>query len=117
MSMHTKPTIAAVGTAFLLGLGATSGAVAADNPFAAQPLSNGYAELAEASCGADKKAEQEAKCGEDKAEREGKCGEAKCGEDKAEREGKCGEAKCGEDKAAKADKEGKCGEAKCGSNQ
>ena len=113
MSMPTKPTIAAVGTAFLLGLGATSGAAAADNPFAAQPLSSGYAELAEASCGADKKAEQEAKCGEEKADREAKCGEDKAA--KADREGACGEDKA--TKAAKADKEGKCGEAKCGSNQ
>lgn len=75
MSNHTKPTIAAVGTAFLLGLGATSSAVAAENPFAAQPLNSGYAELAEAKCG-------EAKCGGDatpKADTEGKCGEAKCG--------------------------------------
>ncbi|PSL11827.1 hypothetical protein CLV44_12250 [Marinobacterium halophilum] len=96
MSNHTKPTIAAVGTAFLLGLGATS-AVAADNPFAAQPLSSGYAELAEA-----------------------KCGEAKCGGDtkpKADTEGKCGEAKCGAEATPKADTEGKCGEAKCGGNQ
>ncbi|MBR9829415.1 MAG: hypothetical protein GYB41_12335 [Oceanospirillales bacterium] len=69
MSNHTKPTIAAVGTAFLLGLGATS-AVAADNPFAAQPLSSGYAELAEAKCGAE---------ATPKADTEGKCGEAKCG--------------------------------------
>lgn len=102
MSNHTKPTIAAVGTAFLLGLGATSSATAAENPFAAQPLSSGYAELAEAKCG-------EAKCGEDKkakADREGSCGE-----EKADREGKCGE-----DKKPKADGEGKCGEAKCGGN-
>ncbi|GAA0792551.1 hypothetical protein [Marinobacterium sediminicola] len=97
MSKHTKPTIAAVGTAFLLGLGATSGAIAAENPFAAQPLSNGYAQLAEAKCG-------EAKCGGDTAP-------------KADTEGKCGEAKCGGDTAPKADREGKCGEAKCGGNQ
>jgi len=109
MSMHTKKTIAAVGAAALMSLGATSGAVAADNPFAAQPLSNGYAELAEAKCGGNK-AEQEAKCGENKADQEAKCGEDKAA--KADREGKCGE-----DKAAKADKEGKCGEAKCGGSQ
>lgn len=108
MSNHTKPTIAAVGTAFLLGLGVSSSANAMENPFSAQPLSSGYAQLAESSCG-------EAKCGADKkpvkAEGEGKCGEAKCGEDKAkaDREGKCGEAKCGEDKKPKADGEGKCG--------
>ncbi|MBP0047914.1 hypothetical protein H9C73_04140 [Marinobacterium sp. AK62] len=91
MSKHNTPTIAAVGTAFLLGLGTTASASAAENPFAAQPLSSGYAELAEAKCG-------EAKCGADekpKADREGKCGEDKPAKPKADTEGKCGEAKCG----------------------
>lgn len=105
MSTMTKPTLAAAGAALLMSLGSAS-AVAADNPFAAQPLSGGYAQLAEAKCG-------EAKCGGDtrpKAEQEGKCGAAPSA--KADREGSCGA-----DKPAKADQEGKCGEAKCGASQ
>ncbi len=100
MSNHTKPTIAAVGTAFLLGLGASASANAMENPFSAQPLSSGYAQLAESSCG-------EAKCGADKKPKADS--EGSCGENKAASEGKCGEAKCGEDKKPKADREGSCG--------
>ena len=90
-SIITKPVAAAVGVAFVSSLAASTTAMAADNPFEAADLDNGYM-LA----------------GGDKAE-EGKCGEGKCGGDKAE-EGKCGadkakEGKCGGDKA----EEGKCG--------
>ena len=91
-----KPITAAVGTAFVASLAAAS-ASAADNPFAAEELDNGYDQLAQA--------EAEGKCGE------GKCGEGKCGESKGEGEGKCGEGKCGE---SKGEGEGKCGEGKCG---
>jgi uncharacterized low-complexity protein len=117
MKNSIKPMVASVGAAFLMAAG--SSAFAAENPFAAQQLNGGYAQLAdasktkEASCGAAKKTE-EAKCGADKKAEEGKCGEAKCGADKKAEEGKCGEAKCGADKKAE---EGKCGEAKCGADK
>lgn len=82
-------------------------AAAEENPFSAQPLTQGYQlahaeKSAEGQCGEHK--HEEAKCGE------GKCGEGKCGEDKSE------EAKCGADakKPDSKDSEGKCGEGKCG---
>ena len=81
----TKPVAAAVGVAFVSSMAASSVALAADNPFAATELDQGYM-LAGSHEG------EEGKCGE------GKCGEkgeeGKCGE-KGE-EGKCGEGKCGE---------------------
>jgi uncharacterized low-complexity protein len=111
MAISKKPLAAALGAAFL----ATSIAplVSAEvNPFSAQQLSGGY-DLAnfahhEGAEGEGEKAEGEGKCGDDKAE----------GEGKAKGEGKCGEGKCGDDKAEGADTkakgEGKCGEGKCG---
>jgi len=55
---------------------------AAENPFEATTLKQGY-QLA------------------DSKSKEGKCGEGKCGEKKEEKkhEGKCGEGKCGEAKS------------------
>ncbi|MEM7097001.1 MAG: hypothetical protein AAF541_01990 [Pseudomonadota bacterium] len=108
-----KPIAAAVGTALVASLGASSVAAEDENLFVAQDLDRGYDLLAqgegkcgegkcgEGSCGEDK--DGEGKCGE------GKCGEGSCGEDK-DGEGKCGEGKCGGEK----DGEGKCGEGKCG---
>ena len=92
-SFMTKPVAAAVGVAFVSSMAASTTAMAAENPFEATDLDNGYM-LA----------------GKDKA-KEGKCGEGKCGADKAA-EGTCGEGKA---------KEGKCGgekaeEGKCGGN-
>ncbi len=119
-SMFTKPVAAAVGVAFVSSLAASTTAMAADNPFEATDLDNGYMlaggeKDAEGTCGEGKDGEKDAegKCGGEKAE-EGKCGEGKCGGEKAE-EGKCGgekaeEGKCGGEKA----EEGKCGEGKCG---
>jgi uncharacterized low-complexity protein len=96
-----NPLAVALGTTFAISLTASPVINAADNPFAANQLTNGGYEVAEGKCG-------EGKCGDKKAE-EGKCGEGKCGDKKAE-EGKCGEGKCGDKKA----EEGKCGEGKCG---
>ena len=92
-----NPLAVALGTTFAISLSASPVVNAADNPFSATHLSNGYmvADSNEGKCG-------EGKCG-DKGE-EGKCGDK-------EAEGKCGEGKCGEKKEA----EGKCGEGKCGS--
>ena len=102
-SFMTNPVAAAVGVAFVSSMAASTTAMAADNPFEATDLDNGYM-LA----GKDKA--KEGTCGEGKA-KEGKCGEGKCGADKAA-EGTCGEGKA---------KEGKCGgekaeEGKCGGN-
>ena len=108
-SLITKPVAAAVGVAFISSLAVSTTAAAAENPFEATDLDNGYM-LA----------------GGDKAE-EGKCGEGKCGDDKAKEgccgehkgeEGKCGEGKCGGDKA----EEGSCGgdkaeEGSCGGDK
>lgn len=121
MATFNKKPLAAAFSAALLAT-AMSPAVADSNPFSATSLSSGY-DLANAMGSADKAAESEAKCGADKAGKEGKCGEAKCGADKAAKEGKCGEAKCGADKAKEGKcghdkaKEGKCGEAKCGADK
>jgi uncharacterized low-complexity protein len=128
-SMITKPVAAAVGVAFVSSLAASATVMAADNPFEATDLDNGYmlaggekaeeGKCGEGKCGGEKDAE--GKCGGEKAE-EGKCGEGKCGGEKAE-EGKCGgekaeEGKCGGEKA----EEGKCGgekaeEGKCGGDK
>jgi uncharacterized low-complexity protein len=106
-SFMTKPVAAAVGAAFVSSMAASTAAVAADNPFEATDLDNGYmlagqekakeGKCGEGKCGGEKA--KEGSCGEGKAE-EGKCGEGKCGGDKAE-EGKCGEGKCGGDKSEK----------------
>lgn len=103
MATSKKTSIAiAASAAMTAGLALSPSIASAENPFAAQELSNGYMQLAEHHA------------------EEGKCGEAKCGGDKKTEEGKCGgdkkaeEGKCGGDK--KMD-EGKCGEAKCGGNK
>ena len=97
MIKNKKTTIAlAASAALTAGLTLSPMTASADtNPFASAELSNGYMQLAEGNCGANKDAE--AKCGANKkAKKEGKCGEAKCGANKkAEKEGKCGEGKCG----------------------
>jgi uncharacterized low-complexity protein len=119
-SIITKPVAAAVGVAFVSSMAVSTTATAAENPFEAVDLDNGYmlaggdkteeGKCGEGKCGGDKA--EEGKCGEGHTEgkgEEGKCGEGKCGGDKAE-EGKCGgdkaeEGKCGGEKA----EEGKCG--------
>ncbi|MDO8267685.1 MAG: hypothetical protein Q7T32_07610 [Moraxellaceae bacterium] len=96
--LSTLTPIAAVLAVSLSGV-----SQAAENPFAAKPLSSGFTVAAHHEAG-----------------KEGKCGEGKCGtkaDDKSAKEGKCGEGKCGTKKDAadakkddKAAKEGKCGE-------
>ena len=97
----TKPVAAAVGAAFVSSMAASTAAVAADNPFEATDLDNGYML-------ADKDKAKEGKCGEGKCggkkAKEGACGEGKA-KDAKHAEGKCGEGKCGGDNA----KEGDCG--------
>lgn len=105
--LSTLTPIAAVLAVSLSGV-----SQAAENPFAAKPLSSGFTVAAHHEAG-----------------KEGKCGEGKCGtkkDDKSAKEGKCGEGKCGTKKDAaptkpadakkddKSAKEGKCGEGKCG---
>ena len=102
-ALMTKPVAAAVGTAFVASMAASTTAMAADNPFEATELDSGYM-LADGHKGKEGKC-GEGKCGGEKA-KEGKCGEGKCGGDKKAHEGKCGEGKCGGDKKAH---EGKCG--------
>ena len=105
--LSTLTPIAAVLAVSLSGV-----SQAAENPFAAKPLSSGFTVAAHHEAG-----------------KEGKSGEGKCGtktDDKSAKEGKCGEGKCGTKKDAaatkstdakkddKSAKEGKCGEGKCG---
>jgi len=105
-SMIKNPIAAAVGVAFVSSMAASTAAVAADNPFEAADLDNGYM------LAGGEKAE-EGKCGEGKCGGE-KAAEGSCGDEKAE-EGKCGEGKCGGEKAAEGScvgekaEEGKCG--------
>ncbi|MBU1620030.1 MAG: hypothetical protein KJ556_18575 [Gammaproteobacteria bacterium] len=107
--MKTNKTTAVAVSALVLGSLSTLSLTAHANPFSAEQLNAGYQlASAEASCGADKAKDKEAKCGE-----------GKCGEDKAkDKEAKCGEGKCGGDKKDGKDKEktkeAKCGEGKCG---
>lgn len=102
MSQKKTALTLAITTAFAASL--TAPVMAAENPFSAKSLNNGYQvaaddKKAEGKCGGDKKAE--GKCGGDK-KKDGKCGEGKCGGDKKKAEkkkdGKCGEGKCGGDK-------------------
>ena len=97
-----KPIAAVIGAALAGSLSAVNLANAAENPFGATQLQNGYMTLAENDAGGNKEM------------KEGKCGEGKCGGDKKMKEGKCGEGKCGGDKKMK---EGKCGEGKCGGDK
>ncbi len=105
--MSTKRTSIAIAAsaAMTAGLALSPSIASAENPFAAQELTNGYMQLAEhhaeegkcgeAKCGSemDKEKMEEGKCGAD-----AKAEEGKCGGDKKMEEGKCGEAKCGGDK-------------------
>ncbi len=72
MSVRNKisPLALALGTSFAISLSASPVVNAADNPFAANQLTNGGYMVAE-----------EGKCGDMKKE-EGKCGEGKCGDKK-----------------------------------
>jgi uncharacterized low-complexity protein len=81
MSKQSILSAAIAGAALVGGLTAANLANAADNPFAAKSLDSGYQQLAAA----------EGKCGGEKKEAEGKCGEGK----EKKKEGKCGEGKCG----------------------
>ena len=74
-ALMTKPVAAAVGTAFVASMAASTTAMAADNPFEATELDSGYM-LADGHKG-----------------KEGKCGEGKCGGEKA-KEGECCDGKC-----------------------
>lgn len=143
MSNSKKPVALAVGAAFAGGL------MLSGSAFSATPLAQGYLLGASDTMAAADKA-PEASCGADKkAGAEGKCGEGKCGMDKmdADKDGKISkgefaaahdnddskfaahdpdgdgfisadelkaqmEGSCGADK--KAGTEGKCGEGKCG---
>jgi len=81
-----NPIALALGTTFAISLTASPIINAADNPFAANQLTNGGYQVAD-SAHDDKKAE--GSCGDKKMEGEGKCGdkkaEGKCGDKKAER--------------------------------
>ncbi len=108
-----KPVAAAVGFALVGSLAVANLASAAENPFGANQLSQGYLQLAEAG-----KAMGEGKCGgekmspEAKMKAEGKCGEGKCGAaGKAAAEKKPAEGKCG---GAMKPSDMKAGEGKCG---
>lgn len=105
--MNTSTIIHSLGGAIAVSLLAPSIALAGENPFAMQSVTNGM-QLSEMSKGS-----------------EGKCGEGKCGAKGAKKtmektsEGKCGEGKCGDNqasskKAMEKTGEGKCGEGKCG---
>jgi uncharacterized low-complexity protein len=97
MNLSNTTLLLAVTTA----LGATGTVNAAENPFGARALDNGYMQMAEGKT-------KDAKCGE------GKCADKTSG-DKT-KEAKCGEGKCGGDgnKDMDKSKEAKCGEGKCG---
>ncbi len=100
-----KPIAMAFGTAFAASLASPVFAGSDQDPFSMTRLSSGYqvAENHEGKCGASMKTDKEGKCGGMKNSEEGKCGasmktdkEGKCGaQNKAQKEGKCGEGKCG----------------------
>jgi uncharacterized low-complexity protein len=97
---HTILTSLALGSVLALSAG---GIQAAENPFEAKSLKQGY-QLAEGTT------EEGKKC-------DGKCGEGKCGAEGKkckDKEGKCGEGKCGEKKSEEGKCGGKKGEGACG---
>jgi uncharacterized low-complexity protein len=110
-----NPLAVALGTTFAISLTASPIINAADNPFAANQLTNGGYQVADGSHDGKK---AEGSCGDKKMEGEGKCGDKKaegsCGDKKMEGEGKCGDKKA---EGMKMKKEGKCGEGKCGDNK
>ena len=89
MKQIKKSSVATALGAVVIGSLASTVAVADANPFGMQALESGYSQFA-----------AEGKCGGDKAEKEGKCGEGKCGGEKGDEkgEGACGEGKCGGEK-------------------
>ena len=103
MSRKNTLVSVAVGGAFAATLGAAPLVHAAQNPFALQPLDQGY-QVAEHNP-SHTKAIKEGKCGE------GKCGEGKCGAATKAKATKAPEAKCGAAMGGKG-MEGKCGQAK-----
>jgi uncharacterized low-complexity protein len=98
-----KPVSLAVGSVFVASMAASniaSADTANGNPFAMNELHSGYMQVAaEGNCGASKpmpqeKQQKEGSCGGSKAEQESQSEQ----KDKADKEGKCGEAKCGASK-------------------
>jgi len=93
---------------------------AAVNPFAANPLVNGYGQVNKQNVGDDAKS-MEGFCGNHEGKPKPEQCEGKCGEDKASMKScqcKNAEDKGGTQKSAteKSAEEGKCGEGKCGSS-
>ena len=114
MKSKTSLTLA-IGTAFTLGMAASTVSAESGNPFSMTDVAPGNVQLAgmkDGKCG-------EGKCGagmkSDKPMKDGKCGGMKDSKDM--KDGKCGEGKCGagmkKSKEMKM-KDGKCGEGKCG---
>lgn len=92
----------------------------ANNPFAAEPMQDGYQNSSKAKdggCSANMK-KADGSCGGSMDKKaDGKCGEGKCGADAKDMnkkaDGSCGGHAMDMDKKA----DGKCGEAKCGANK
>jgi uncharacterized low-complexity protein len=96
----SKVLAGAIGATFIGSLTAMPVANAAENPFAAKPLTSGYqvadAHMKEGSCGGDKKGKKDGSCGGDKkGKKDGSCGGKKADDKKGKKDGSCGEAKCG----------------------
>ena len=89
----SKALAGAIGATFLTSLAAMPVANAADNPFAAKPLTSGYqlADAKDGNCGAKKGQEKEAHCG-GKTGKDAHCGgkQADPKADKAKKDGSCG---------------------------
>lgn len=94
----SKALAGAIGATFITSLAAMPMANAAENPFAAKPLTSGYqvADAKDGNCGGMKGQEKEAHCGAKKGDKDAHCGGKQ------------------DDKKAKGKKDGSCGEAKCG---
>lgn len=109
----SKVLAGAIGATFLTSMAVMPIANAAENPFAAKPLTSGYqvADAKDGNCGGKKmKKGKDAHCGA-KSGKDAHCG-GKSG--KAMKDGSCGGDKKGMDKKMKDKKDGSCGEAKCG---
>jgi len=92
----SKALAGAIGATFLTSLAAMPVANAAENPFAAKPLTSGYqlADAKDGNCGGAKSQEKEAHCG-GKTGKDAHCGgkQADPKADKAKKDGSCGSKK------------------------
>ena len=93
--ISSKALAGAIGATFITSLAAMPAANAAENPFAAKPLTSGYqlADAKDGTCGGKKAEQKEAHCGT-KSDKDGHCGGKQAAPvNKEKKDGSCGGSK------------------------